>query len=252
MRKSLYFLPFLIVLAACGAGKNGAGQIAVYGEAELEIEADEIVVSFTLSEYYTEEQQGETNAALFRTRGPSIGVIEEEAVKMLSDNGFSPERVVLQGAAVDTRYYANNIRLAYNTRSYQIVCKTFDEADKLLKLTFPFNTTQLAITELKNSKIEEYRLEVKRMALDNARKRGDVLAGGYGKIRGIIFVREDQTSIRTIQGETGYADTTAAFAKARTADAMPLSQTAGEKPASGISLKKIKLTASVDAVFAVY
>ncbi|MCL2519949.1 MAG: SIMPL domain-containing protein [Spirochaetaceae bacterium] len=250
MRK--HFFPFLIILtvvitvvslaSSLAVGNRPRGQLAVRGVAELEVEANKITVSFTLSDYFIEELTSH-DAATFRTRGPTIIEIEAEALAVLATAGFTDVR--LDNARINRRWFSlpNNSSLShsYNVRSYSIVVSDFAAADRLLQVNLPFNTTQFAITGLENTHIEEYRLQVMQAALANARSRAEALAAGYGRVRGLLFVSDGQSRITAPQ----------AGINARTALAAPMMEADSAEFAvnQNLNLRTIKLSAGVDAIF---
>ncbi|NIZ19975.1 SIMPL domain-containing protein [Entomospira culicis] len=263
MKKILWLIALVgvaLTTMSCTQSR-GVGQISVAGQAELEIEPDEFYINIRIREYFTEELDRNINDAnLFVTLGPNILELEDNLIAELQKLGIERKEIRLQNAGneVVTLNRNNNYtrsRTVVSTRNYQVMVNSMAAADQVLTLKLSHGSGS-SLSDMRNSKIEEYKLQVKRMALDNAETRAQNLAKGHGKIVGLIFVSEDDSRITQQQGQTGMMKSSAESNNMLLMDSRnkELSDSVdGEGMAyrEAVAVRKILLRASVDAVFAV-
>ncbi len=247
----------MLGLLSCGGAKN-VGQIAVFGEATNEIDPDEIFISVRLREFYTEEADNITNVSQLRTLGPAIMELEEALSTDLVALGIKHDQISLVSAGRSPIWFTPRIpniqgfqTLPLAFREYSVKVSSIEEANKVLNMSLTFGSAA-NLSEVRSSKIEEWRVITKQQALANAHIRAESLAQGYGKIVGIIFVSDDQSRIIQQQGDTGFVKATQALVRnggmMLQSETMAMNDTVASQP---VALRKITVRHSVDAVFAI-
>jgi uncharacterized protein len=238
--------------------KKGVAQLAVAGSATLEVDPDTFHLQLHIREYFLEELDlSITDANLFTTLGPSIIDLEDRLLEQLTTLGIQRSDIRLTNASTQVVWLnrSNNntrSREQVRTRNYQVIVSSMQLVDKIQSLSLSFGGSA-SLSDMKHSQMEDLKLQVKRMALDNARLRADNLAAGYGKVVGLVFVSEDDSRIITQQGDTGMIGLGKASRGRSNSDSMMLSASMDDNLVAereSVAARKITLTASVDAVFA--
>ncbi|NIZ41416.1 SIMPL domain-containing protein (plasmid) [Entomospira entomophila] len=252
-RRLILAMLAMIFVVSCQKGPRPVGQIAVSGEAELEVDADEILFTIYIREFYEEERTEFREGRQLRTLGPNIMILERQLFEQLKDKFKIPEEdIVLENGSTTTIHWGSvRSERPLASRTYTVTVRSVDLSNAILNMTLP-SQASVRLRELRYSKIDEFKLEVKRLALDNAKVRADNLASGFGKVIGLIFVSEEESRITQQQGDTGMVLMNASgLNEMRMKSDMMLMDSREEVSSSPVQWRKIRVSASVDAVFAV-
>ncbi|NIZ47624.1 SIMPL domain-containing protein (plasmid) [Entomospira nematocerorum] len=250
--RSLIVMAAICIMFSCQQGSRPVGQIAVSGEAEREVDADEILFTIYLREFYEEERTEFKEGRELRTLGPGIMTLEQQLLDQLTKLEIAPEDIVLESASTTTVHWGGvRSQRPLANRTYIVTVRSMDRSNAILQLTLP-SQASVRLRALRYSKIDDLKLEVKRLALENAKVRADNLASGFGKVIGLIFVSEEESRITQQQGDTGMVAMKAmAFNNQGMENEMILMDSRNEDSSSPVQWRKIRVSASVDAVFAV-
>ncbi|MDR2956068.1 MAG: SIMPL domain-containing protein [Prevotella sp.] len=246
MKKSFLYLFILSLLfTACTNPYNkkekDAGFIEVSGSAEMEIEPDQIHLSVTVGNYSQKQANGTSREIL------SLESADKKFMDILSAVGIEKDKIVLKNALTNNywtyylryRRYMENVRLE---KEYEIVLNDVAKLNDLLsKLPGPEQgIVSVNLSELKNSKIEEYRKEVKMMAMKAAKEKASYLLESIGNKAGKpIYVREVEDNKADVYMNEAYSN------KMMVRQESAMMQDEQEQ----IGLKKIKLKYEIEAKF---
>lgn len=160
--------------------------IEVTGSAEMEVTPDEVYVSFTLQEYWNKDKKKL--------------LIEDLSLKFVEKcvgAGVPKDQVQVSGATGYERYdwYWKDKRKRepdfMATLTYVVKVTGFDQLEKILKTVDSEGLQGYYIQKMTHSKIEDYRREVKIMALIAAKNKAAYLAAAIGEsIGAAISIKE--------------------------------------------------------------
>lgn len=237
---SLFFL-----LGSCGKRNNNSGEIPsieVTGSAEMEIEPDEVGLSVTIANYSDRINTGFTDGKV------SIDAAEKKLMDVLTKAGIKKEQIVLADATTTNywsyyiRYgrYMDNIRLE---KKYEITLTDTKQLNDILgQIPGPKEgIVNVSVSELKNTKIEEYRKKVKIMAMQAAKEKAAYLLEAVNsKVGNPLYVLEMDEDRPVYGNET------------RMLSNMLVKQEAAlDEEESQTQMKKIKLRYRIKAKFAI-
>ena len=187
---SLFFL-----FSSCGKRNINGGEIPsieVTGSAELEVEPDEVKLSVTVANYSDRINSNFTGGKV------SVEEAEKKLMDILTKAGIDKKQIVLANANTTNywsyyiRYgrYMDNIRLE---KKYEITLTDVKQLNNVLgQIPGPKEgIVNVAISELKNTEIEEYRKKVKIMAMKAAKDKASYLLESVGsKVGNPLYVLE--------------------------------------------------------------
>jgi uncharacterized protein YggE len=204
--------------------------ISVNGSADMEITPDEIYVLVTLKEY---EKKG-------------TGKIGLEKIK--TDFLNSCKHVGLPDSAITISSYEGSIvkrkrskEELYATISYQIKFNSIKKIDELVNLLDDEATPNFDVVRVSHSKMQEYRKQVRILAIKAAKEKAAYLTEAVGENLGVaVTITEGNPQIF----QPGY------FSQASFANTMENAR-AEDSTAPGIDFKKIKVFMEVNVVFSI-
>lgn len=156
--------------------------IEVTGTAEKEVTPDEISIRIILQE--TAEKNRTT-----------IKELEEKLTAKLKAAGIDLKKLVLQNANSSYQKISRKNNDVINLKEYILKVNSAEEAYKAFVIFDEIQIKDARIVELSHSKIEDYRLEVKLMAVKAAKqKAGDMLSAIGESVDKPLIIREiDET-----------------------------------------------------------
>jgi uncharacterized protein YggE len=162
-------------------------RIAVTGFAEMEIEPDEILYQITIKEYWLEEFQEGKKYEDYKTKVPIEG-IEKEIMSQLREAGVKDDQITVQSIGNYSRPSGKEFLVS---KTIDLSLKSLATIDKIAKTVSSRGVNNMNIKELKHSKMEVYRLQLKVDALKNARNVADTMLKGLGeKCDKVVYISE--------------------------------------------------------------
>ncbi|WP_343693476.1 SIMPL domain-containing protein [Chitinophaga sp.] len=204
--------------------------ISVNGVSEIEITPDIIYLNITLQEY----QKDKNNKV-------DISTLEDQLTKAIQKAGIPAENLTISSVSGE-QWWRKKKKDAdfYASKEFRLKLSTLTKLNTILDGVEDGGITNVYISEVTSSKIEDYRLQAKIKALQAAKAKANAMMEGIGeKIGGVVEVVENSVDIIhpvyannmiTIRGvnayDKGVADT-------------------------NIDYRTIKVTADIKAVFAI-
>lgn len=201
MKKAL-FLAFCLSMAITAGAQNATVQpelikyIDVTGKAEMEIEPDEITFVINITEYWKEEFDKKVKVENFKTKVP-LAEIENDLVTALLKAGVKKEEISVREVGGHGRRIGKDF---LNSKRYELKLKNFKVVDNIIKTVDTRGIDYMNITELKNDKIGEYRLDCKVKALQAAHNKAKVLVEAIGEELGEVLTIDSSN-----EGSLGYS-----------------------------------------------
>lgn len=231
--KTFYFTLFLLLLATITQAQSNVNPlestpyIEVTGEGEMEIIPDEIYLQFTLKE----RMDGREKTDLEK--------IEKDMKKKLSSAGFNLSDLSLADANSDFVVIKRKKKDVLASKDYQMKLSTTGEIAKLLDVLDDVKAENAFISRLDHSKMDDFKKEVKIIAIKNAKEKSDYLLGALDEKTGkILFIQERDAYIQP------YRKMATLSLMNESADAPPIKE-------QDISFQKIKLNYKVFARFSI-
>jgi len=229
MKKGLAILAILLSTAALGqqGEKNFIDQnyIEVTGKSEMEIAPDKIFIKIEVSEK--------------DVKGKSLTEIEKTMVVKLQEIGIDTKKdLAIKDVASNFKSYWLAKSDIILSKEYQLLVRDGISAGKVFVELQSIGVSNVSIDRVENSKIVDYRKEVKLQAIKAAQEKAKSLAEVIGQNAGrAIYVKEtDNDGYGTLQGRVpgivvrGYANSVFSVS---------------DKSETNIEFEKIKLEYSV-------
>jgi uncharacterized protein len=214
--------------------KSKIKKIEVTGSAEMEVVPDEIYVNFTLQEYYNKSKEK-----------ISIDFIQKDFLDRCAKAGITKDRISIQnmsGFDQSSWYWRKQKKEQPDmmaSTTYIIKFSNAGDIDKLVNSLDDNATQNLYVSKTSNSKMEEYRKEIKIKALQAAKAKAQYLCESIGEKMGqALYIQEIE--------DTGYRPPIMERAMMSNM-AMGAAPTANE----GIDFQKIKIKYEMQAQFAI-
>jgi uncharacterized protein YggE len=179
----LLLLPFFAVAQnASFPGVDQSPYIEVTGSAEKEITPDEISIRIILQE------TAEKNRV-------SIKELEEKLKARLKASGIDLSKLVLQNANASYEKISRKNKDVINQKEYILKVNSSKEAYTAFAIFDEIQIKDASIVAVSHSKIEEYRQEVKLMAIKAAKQKATNMLSAIGEsIDKPLIIREDDDS----------------------------------------------------------
>jgi uncharacterized protein YggE len=203
--------------------------ISVNGVSEIEITPDIIYLNITIQEYLKD-----------KNNKVDISTLEDQLTKAVQKAGIPAENLTIASVSGD-QWWRKKKKDAdfYASKEFRLKLSTLTKLNTILDGVADAGITNVYISEVTSSKMEEYRLQARIKALQAAKAKASVMMEGIGeKIGGVVEVEENSADvihpvynanlmIRAYKAEDkGVADT-------------------------NIDYRTIKVTADIKAVFAI-
>lgn len=242
MRTISKLTTILIILCAFSAStiaqtmkETETRKIAVTGSAEKEITPDEIIFQITIKEYWKEELEKGTKYEDYKTKVPIEG-IENTIIEQLYSAGVKEDQIFVSGIGNFWRQAGKDFLVS---KTLTIHLSDFKVVDKIAKTVDSRGVSNMRIVELRHSKMEDYRKEVKIEALKAAKNKADYLLESIGeKCEKVLYIDESTRSMNP-----GWQYKAESNSVMRSAD--------GGGGASADQIKKIKIRYEVYATFSI-
>ncbi|MCU0442286.1 MAG: SIMPL domain-containing protein [Bacteroidia bacterium] len=159
--------------------------IEVTGSAEMEVEPDEVYLAVTLKEYMKEKTK------------VRMDEIETEFKNTLSKLGIPLKDVSVEGASAyfnyDWNWYRNESRRTdfLAAKTYIVKLPNLEKYNELMRKMDSKGIENAWLQRTENSKIEQYREQVKVNALKAAKAKANTMVESIGNQLGdVVFIRE--------------------------------------------------------------
>jgi len=228
-----------LAMASCNTTKNVSDStnlntrtINVTGSAEMEIEPDIIVFSLTIKEYWEEEFIKGMKYEDYKTKVP-LSKIEPEVLLTLKKHGITEDQIKVGAAG---NYYRQAGKDFLVSKVLHITINDFSILDAVMKSVDSRGVSSMYIKELKHSRMEELKKEVKIKTLKNAQDKAEYMLEALDEKCGKVLMINES--------EYGYQPPV----MYRSNVAMEKSGNAGN---SATELKNITISYKVNATFAI-
>lgn len=178
--KTKKFIPLILVLlfsisvfGQANSGDNAKqAYIEIKGTAEKEIIPDEIFISISIMERMDGKDK--------------IGIVQqEEALKQgLINIGIPIENLKLAGALANYTQVRRSRKDVIAQKQYRLMVTNANTLGKVFDVLDELKIEDASIARVSHSKIEEYRKEVKILAIKIAKEKADYLLGAIGEQTG--------------------------------------------------------------------
>lgn len=192
MNKNLLIAVLLMVSAALAAQPEKAlvRSIEVKGNAEMEIEPDEMILVIGIQEYWEEEFEKNKKPEDYKTKVP-IAQIEDDLIKKLRQAGIDKEDVKVRNIG---NYWRQQGKEFLFSKQLEVELHDFAKINELMDLLNAKGINRMHIGELRHSKMKEFENQVKIQALKNARKKASLLVKSLDEELGkVITITELST-----------------------------------------------------------
>jgi len=184
--KALFIVSVLLLSIAANAqfeGKNFIDQnyIEVNGKAELEVVPDEIYIKILLNE-------GDSKNKI------TVSDLENKMVQKLEEIGINiSKELLIKDMTSNFKFYFLGKDQIFLSKEYQLMVTTGKMAGRVFVEMEKLGISNISIDRLDNSKIEEYRNEVKVNAIKAAKNKAELLAVAVNQSIGrAIYIQEQE------------------------------------------------------------
>ncbi|OQP59290.1 SIMPL domain-containing protein [Niastella populi] len=210
--------------------------VSVSGSADLEIVPDEIYVQVTLKEY---EKKGAGKTDLQK--------IKADFLASCRNTGL-PDSVITiasyEGSLLKKRRSKEEL---YATISYQIKFNNSKKIDELVSKLDDEATQSFDVVRVSHSKIQEYRKQVRILAIKAAKEKAAYLTEAIGESLGTAVTITEYNAGFV---QPGYFNVSQA-SMANTMENLSYNGNSGDLSGGGIDFRKLKIFMEVNAVFAI-
>lgn len=192
MNKNILLLTIMLLGATLAAAQGSStsnshdNRIVVTGTAEMEVEPDEVYMTFTLREYDNKSKEK-----------VDLETIRKEFLKACSDAGIATSDIAVQqvgGNAYNRWWYLKNAKRQdfRATISYEIRFSGTSKIDALMPKLNDDALSNAWVSKNDHSKMEEFKKEVRINALKAAREKANAMAESIGQKAGRAIRIEEQ------------------------------------------------------------
>ncbi len=182
MKKLLVIIFLAASISSFAQTKNFIDQnyIEVTGKAEMEVVPDRIYIKVLLSESDSKNRV-------------SVPELEEKLIKKLKKIGIDLEKdVFIKDMASNIKFHMLAKNKIYLSKEYQVIAKDGKTVAEIFLGLEEVGISNVSIEKVENSKIEEYRKEVKINAIKAAKEKAIFLANAIKQEAGrAIFIGEN-------------------------------------------------------------
>ena len=183
MRK-LLFLSFLFFnLPLWAQNNNEVRYIEVHGNAEMEVQPDEMVLSITIQEYYEEEFQKGKEPKNYKNK-VQLAKLEDSLIKSLRKVGIDKDDIRVRNMG---NYWRSERNEFLFNKQLEVKISDFSKVNQLTSLVDGKGIRSVNVGQMTHSNIENFRKEVKTNALKDAREKAAYLVESLGEELGEVL-----------------------------------------------------------------
>lgn len=179
-------MPLIIVAQQTITIPDRVNKIEVTGSAEMEVVPDEIYAAFTVQEYYNKQKEK-----------INIDAISKNFLATCEKTGISKDRIEVQDMSGfdNTNWWYRKRKKEQpdllQSTVYIVKFSSPAEVDKLVNMLDDNATQNVYISKTGSSRQAEYKKQLKKEALQNAKAKAQYLLEGIGaKTGAVLFVKE--------------------------------------------------------------
>jgi uncharacterized protein len=181
-----YLLSLTILFFACtisAQNNNEARFIEVRGNAEMEVQPDEMILSIAIQEYFEEEFQKNKEPKDYKTKVP-LAKIEDGLIKSLRKAGIEKEDIRVRGMG---NYWRQQGKEFLFSKQLEVKITDFSKVNQLSSLVDSKGIRSLNVGQMSHSELEKFRKLVKTDALKDAREKAGYLVESLGEELGEVL-----------------------------------------------------------------
>jgi uncharacterized protein YggE len=182
--KNLLFVTILFFAFTLSAQNNEKVRfIEVHGNAEMEVQPNEMMLSITIQEYFEEEFQKNKEPEDYKTKVP-LAKIEDDLIKSLRMAGIEKEDIRVRGMG---NYWRQQGKEFLFSKQLDVKLSDFSKVNQLSSLVDAKGIRSLNVGQMSHSEIETFRKQVKTDALEDAREKAAYLVESLGEELGEVL-----------------------------------------------------------------
>ncbi len=182
--KKLFFLSIVLFNLPLWAQNNDEVRyIEVRGNAEMEVQPDEMVLSITIQEYYEEEFQKGKEPKSYKNK-VQLAKIEDSLIKNLRKAGIDKDDIRVRSMG---NYWRSEGKEFLFTKQLEVKISDFSKVNQLSSLVDGKGIRSVNIGQMTHTNIEKFRKEVKTNALKHAREKAAYLVESLGEELGEVL-----------------------------------------------------------------
>jgi uncharacterized protein len=183
MRIFLILLVLFLKLSASAQFPPEVRFVEVKGVAEMEVEPDEIVLIVGIEEYWKEEFEKRKDPKDYRTKVP-LADIEDNLIKNLRKVGIEKASITVKGIG---NYWRQPGKEFLFSKQLEIKISDFSKINELMTLLDAKGIKYMHFGELSHSNIRNFKLQVKNLAVKDARDKAAYLVESLGEELGEVL-----------------------------------------------------------------
>jgi uncharacterized protein len=181
-----YLLSVTILFFACTISAQNNEEtrfIEVRGNAEMEVQPDEMILSIAIQEYFEEEFQKNKEPKEYKTK-VSLAKIEDGLIKSLRKAGIEKEDIKVRGMG---NYWRQQGKEFLFSKQLEVKITDFSKVNQLSSLVDAKGIRSLNVGQMSHSDLETFRKQVKTDALKDAREKAAYLVESLGEELGEVL-----------------------------------------------------------------
>lgn len=182
--KNLFFVTILFfALTVSAQNSEEVRFIEVRGNAEREVQPDEMMLSITIQEYFEEEFQKNKEPKDYKTKVP-LAKIEDDLIKSLRKAGIEKEDIRVRGMG---NYWRQQGKEFLFSKTLEVKITDFSKVNQLSSLVDARGIRSLNVGQMSHSELDKFRKQVKTDALKDAREKAAYLVESLGEELGEVL-----------------------------------------------------------------
>lgn len=163
--------------------------INVTGTSEMEVEPDIIVFNLTIKEYWKEEFEAGKKYEDYKTRVPMTS-IEPQILAQLKKAGVKDDQIKVSAVGNFYRQAGKDFLIS---KTLVLTLSKFTTVDAIIKTVNSKGVSNMHIAELKHSRMEDYKKQVKIDALKAAKDKAEYMLKSIGEKCGpVLMINESE------------------------------------------------------------
>ena len=183
MKHLLFITTLFFAISLSAQNSEEARFIEVHGNAEMEVQPDEMMLSIAIQEYFEEEFQKNKEPKDYKTKVP-LDKIEDDLIKSLRKAGIEKEDIRVRGMG---NYWRQEGKEFLFSKQLEVKITDFSKVNQLSSLVDAKGIRSLNVGQMSHSEMEKFRKQVKTDALKDAREKAAYLVESLGEELGEVL-----------------------------------------------------------------
>ncbi|WP_372932061.1 SIMPL domain-containing protein [Mariniphaga sediminis] len=183
MKYLLLLVISVFTLSLHAQDKEGIRYIELKGNAEMEVEPDEMVLHIGIEEYWEEEFEKKKEPEDYKTKVP-LASIEDSLIKSLREAGIKKENVKVRGMG---NYWRQRGKEFLFSKQFEVKIADFPKVNKLSGLLDSRGIKYMNVGQMSHSDIETFKTQVRANALKDAREKASLMVESLGEELGEVL-----------------------------------------------------------------